>query len=164
MRDRYGSCLARIIDKIALSIIGCFFPDDLDRVLVGSDGAVGSETVEEGAKDVLFFGAERRVVTQGGMRDVVDDPDGEVVLRLRRSHLVKDAPDHGGSELLRRQSIASPYDLRKARRGTVTRGEKLGEGGHDILIKRLSHAPGLLGAIQHCNHPRGGRQGGHEVL
>src|SRR6266516_4888035 len=140
MRDRYGSCLARIIDKIALSIIGCFFPDDLDRVLVGSDSAVGAETVEESTKDVLFFGAERRVVNQRGVRDVVDDPDGEVILRLPRSHLVKDAPDHRGSELLRRQSVAAAHDLRKARQATETRGEDLGEGGHDILIERLSGA------------------------
>jgi hypothetical protein len=54
--------------------------EDLDRVLVGADRAVGAEAVEHGA-EVSPLRSKAGVVRQAGAADVVDDADREAVAR-----------------------------------------------------------------------------------
>ena len=78
VRDRDRAGLLGVVDEVALDVAVGLLADDLDRVLVGADGAVRAEAVEERGGDVLALGAERRVPGQRGVGHVVDDPDGEV--------------------------------------------------------------------------------------
>ena len=45
--DRRRARLLGVVDEVALHVQIGLFPDDLDRVLVGADGAVGAEAVEQ---------------------------------------------------------------------------------------------------------------------
>ena len=49
VRDRYRAGLLRVIDKVALGVEIGLGADDLDRVLIRSDRAVGAQSVEESA-------------------------------------------------------------------------------------------------------------------
>ena len=83
VRDGARAGLLRVVDEIALRVVVSFFADDLDRVLVGADGAVGAQAPEHAAHGVFGFDVEVRVVVEAGVRHIVVDADGEVVLRLR---------------------------------------------------------------------------------
>ncbi len=53
VRDRDRPRLLRVVDEVALHVPIGLLADDLDGVLVGADGAVGAEAVEERRRDVL---------------------------------------------------------------------------------------------------------------
>jgi len=55
--------------------------DDLDRVLVRADRAVGAEPEEDRAGALLGIDVEARIDVQRPMRDVVDDADREMTPR-----------------------------------------------------------------------------------
>ncbi len=59
MRGGQRAGLLGVIDEVALRVIGRLFADDLDRVLVRADRAVGTEAVEHRAHHIGRFGAER---------------------------------------------------------------------------------------------------------
>ena len=64
VRDRDGARLLRVVDEVALREAVGLLAEDLDRVLVGADRAVGAEAVEDRARDVgrldVEVGVERR--------------------------------------------------------------------------------------------------------
>ncbi len=70
-----------VIDEIALGVPRGLLADDLDGVLVRTDGPVCTETIEKGPHRALRLNLERRVELQAGHRDIIPDADGEVVLR-----------------------------------------------------------------------------------
>src|SRR4249919_2646034 len=82
VRGRPRSGFLRVIDEEALCVASRVFTDDLDRILVGANRPVGSETVEDAADDVAAFRHEIGVVLQARVRDVVSNADGEVVFRV----------------------------------------------------------------------------------
>ena len=47
LADRVGAGLLGVVDEVALGAVRRVVADDLDGVLVGADGAVGAEAVEE---------------------------------------------------------------------------------------------------------------------
>ncbi len=97
-RDRAG--LLRVEHEVALGVVRRILADDLDRVLVGADRAVGAKAEEHGPHHVIGLGRERIVVDQTGVGDIVVDADGEVVLHHRLGQLVIDSLDHRRRELL----------------------------------------------------------------
>ena len=115
VRNRDRARLLRVIDEVALHVQVGLFAHDLDGVLVRAHRAVGAEAVEHGAQRVRLLGGERRIVGQAGVRDVVVDADGEVVLRSWLLQLLEDPRHHRRREFLRRQSIAPADDLREGR-------------------------------------------------
>ncbi len=106
MGHRCGAGLLRVVDEIALDVSVGVVADDLDRVLVGAHGAVGSESVEHRAHDVRRFDVEVLVVGQREMGDVVDDADGERRPRRLALELIEDRDGHRRGELLARQPEA----------------------------------------------------------
>ncbi len=78
--DRAG--LLRVVDEVALGEVIGLFADDLDRVLVGAHRAVGAEAEEHAAHGLFGFDREGRVYVEAGVRNVVVDAHGEVVLGL----------------------------------------------------------------------------------
>ena len=157
--DRPG--LARVVDEIALRMQVCLFADDLDAVLVGTDGAVGTQAIEHGLIGLqVHIGTEAPVPVQAQVGDVVVDTDGEGMLRLGLFQLVQHRLDHARGELLRGQAIAAPsyrYAL----------GESLGmarHGGLHVLVQGLAIGAGFLATIQHRHAPHRGRQGRQQGL
>ena len=75
-----GAGLLGIVNEVALGVVVGLFADDLDGVLVGADGAIRAESVEQGAHGAGGFGGVIGIVVQAGVGDVVLDADGEVVL------------------------------------------------------------------------------------
>ena len=58
----------------ALRVARGLLPDDLDRVLVRTDGPVGAEAIENATDDVGRLGDEPGIVVEAGVRDIVCDP------------------------------------------------------------------------------------------
>ena len=81
MRDGDGAGLLRVVDEVALGVVVGVLADDLDGVLVGAHGAVGAEAEEQRA-DGLRLRWRSSGRRQRGVGDIVDDADGEVILRL----------------------------------------------------------------------------------
>ena len=106
-----GAGLLGIVNEVALGVVVGLFADDLDGVLVGADGAIRAESVEQGAHGAGSFGGVVGIVVQAGVGDVVLDADGEVVLGVGLEQFVVDALDHGGGEFLGGEPVASADDL-----------------------------------------------------
>ena len=120
MRDRHRPRLLRVVDEVRLHVTAGFLGDDLGRVLVRADRAVGAESVEEAA-DRLSGHAPGRVVVEARAGDVVVDADGEVTVRphievavhvlevvlLRAGQLFEHGAGHRRRELLRAQPVAA---------------------------------------------------------
>ena len=158
-----GAGLLGVVDEIALGVIVGILADDLDRVLVGADGAIRAEAVEHGAHGFGMLGGEAGVEGQAGMSDVLVDADGEVVLGAGLGQLVEDGLDHGRGEFLGGKTVAAADDLGEGK-GDRAGGNGLGDGGDHVAIERLARGAGFLGAVQDGNALHGGGQGGDEVL
>ena len=65
MRNRLRAGFVRIVNKIALRVQTGIFGDDLDAVLVGSDGAVGAQSVEDRTGDIVLLDHEAVVDRRG---------------------------------------------------------------------------------------------------
>ena len=165
MRDRDRARLLRVVDEVALRVAVGLLADDLDRVLVGADRAVGAEPVEQRRRHIVGLGAERRIPRQRQVRHVVDNADREVVLGLVLARCSsKTAFDHRRRELLRRQAVAAGDQARRHRERRDALGRRLGERRHDVEIERIARRARLLRAIEDGERADGLRQRGEERL
>ena len=163
VRDGDGARLLRVVHEVALREVLGLLADDLDRVLVGPDGAVGAKAEEDGALDVSRLDVQLHVVVERQVRDVVLDADREVAPRLRRRHLVVDGLDHRRREFLRREAVTTADDDRLGGERRTARGPRLVQGRDDVLVQRLADRARFLRAVQHRDALGGLRQGGEEV-
>ena len=158
--DGGGTGLLGVVHEVALNVQVRVLADDLDGVLVGAHGTVGTEAEEHGARHVVRFRGVIFIVRDAGAQHVVVDADGEVVLGSVLFQAVIDALDHGGSEFLGGEAVAAAYHLGHA----VGEGERAGalgvkEGLDDVLVERFALGAGFLGAVQHGDLPdRGGER------
>ncbi len=149
VRDRRRAGLLRVVDEIPLDVQAGLFPDDLDRVLVGADGAVGAEAVEHRGCDVGRLDVEGGVVSKRRVCHIVHDADGEMILRTGLCERVEDRLHHPGRELFGRQTVSPSHDDRFGGERRRTVGSRFGEGGDHVLIQRLADRARFLGAIHH---------------
>ena len=155
VRDRDRAGLLRVVDEVALRVQVGAFPDDLDRVLVRTHGAVAPEPVEDGSHGLVVLGVEGRVERQARAADVVDDADGEVRRGLGVVERVERGFGHRRSELLRGQPVAPAEHARHAAGEPRPSGaDLLGEGGHDVLVQRFARGPGFLRPVEHGDRSR----------
>ena len=105
--DRHCAGLLRIIDEVALRVVGSVLANDLDRVLIGANRAVRAEAVEHRAHHLVGLGGEFRVAHQAVVGHVVVDAHREVVLGLGGDQVLEHRLDHRRRELLRREPIPS---------------------------------------------------------
>ncbi len=96
VRDRDRAGLLGVVDEVALGVVVGLFADDLDGVLVGTDGAVGTQTPEDGSHSILGLDVEW-FDGQGSVGHIIDDADREVIAGSFAAHLVEDGPHMGGS-------------------------------------------------------------------
>ena len=163
VRDRDRARLLRVVDEVPLAEVVRLLGDDLDRVLVGADGAVGAEAEEHGALDVVGLDVELGVDRQRGVRHVVHDADREVVLGLVLGGFVVDRLDHRRGELLRRQTVASRDHPRRLDERRLAGVGRLAQRGDDVEVERVADRARLLAAVEHRDRPHGLRQGGDEL-
>ena len=60
VRDGHRAGFLRVVDEVTLGVIVGFFADDLDRVLVGADGAIRAQAEEDAAHGFGVIDAESR--------------------------------------------------------------------------------------------------------
>ena len=90
--------LLGVVVEITLGIVLGLFADDLDRVFIGADGAIRTQTKEQAADGLGMFNREVLIIVQAGMSNVFINADHEVVLRLRLLEFIEDGLNHGGGK------------------------------------------------------------------
>ena len=156
VRNRQTAGLLGVVCEIRLSVHIGVVTDDLDGVLVRADGAVRAETVELAADCASRSSVEDLAGRQAGVGHVIDNADGEVVLRRVELEVVENSLDVGRRELLGAQTVAAADDLDLA--------AFLSEGGADVEVERLAQRAGLLGAVEDSDALAGRRNRGDETL
>jgi len=144
-----GTGLARVVDEVALRVVGRLRADDLDGVLVCADGPIRAQSIEERTHGLGVFGGELGIVVQAAVGHIVVDADGEAVLQVLLLQLVEDALDHGRGEILGGEAVSPADDAWLRCDGRGPAGERLAEGGDNILVERLTQPGGLLAAVEH---------------
>ena len=132
--------------------------DDLDGVLVGANGTVAAETPElalDGARGSSVGGVGIHGQRQVG--DVVHDADGELLLGSILLELVVHGEGCRGRLVLGAEAVAAADDGDVGEAGLV-------ESGDDVLVERLAHGAGLLGAVEDGDLLGGLGQDRYEVL
>ena len=131
--------------------------DDLDGVLICTDGAVAAETPEL-ALDGAFCCSVRAVAVfgKGEVGDVVHDADGELMLGLILLELVVNSEDGCGGRILRAQTVASADD------GCLHAG--VCQSGDNVHVEGLTQGAGLLGAVEDSNLLGGCRDGCDQLV
>ncbi len=65
VRDSYRSGLLRVVDEVALRVVIGLLANDLDRILVRADRAVGTQTPEDALYCFTALYGESRIVRPG---------------------------------------------------------------------------------------------------
>ena len=108
--------------------------------MVRADGAVCAQPEEERTHGVRRFDVEVRVDGQAGVRDVVVNAHGEVVLRaLAAAMFSKTAFAIAGREFLACQAIPAAEH--------ADRNAGFGQRRHDIHVQRLARRARFLRAV-----------------
>ena len=97
--SRLGTGLLRVVDEVALGVGVGVRSEDLDGVLVSTDGAVRTHAVEHCADRCGILDVEG-FPWQGYAGDVVVDTDGETGTRTLQLELGDDPGHHTGGEFL----------------------------------------------------------------
>ena len=120
--------------------------EDLDRVLVRPDRAIGAEPEEQRAHRVLSLDVERCVIGEAGVGHVVDDPDREPPLGPLAPHLVEHPRDHPRRELLGGQAVAAAdHDrLNLPLAGAI----RLAQRRKHVQEQRLAERPRLFAPVE----------------
>ena len=150
--DRDAAGLLRVVGEVGLGVLVGVVADDLDRVLVGADGTIGTETVEHAADDSLRSDVDDVVDGNRLVGDVIVDADGEAVEGVLAGKEVEDGLGVAGSEVLGGKSIAATDDLDGIPALVL-------EGCDDIEEEGLSEASGLLGPVHDGDPLDGSRDG-----
>ena len=107
----HAAGLLTVVLEVSLNILVGVVADDLDGVLVGSDGSVAAETPELAGDGALCGGIGSRLLLKGVTGDVVNDPDGEVSLRLVLLQVLVDCENRLRRSILGAETVASADDL-----------------------------------------------------
>ena len=143
-RDRSG--FFGVVNEIALGLEPGGFADDFDAAFVGTDGAIGTQAIEDRPKGLGRFAlgqldVEATVHRQREVGDVVGDPHREVVPWWRGLEVVQDRFHHGWGELLGGQAIAAAHHL------GLGAAPVLPDRGQHIEVEGFAGTARLLAAI-----------------
>ena len=93
VRNRNATGFFRVISKVCLSVHIGVVADDLDSALIRTDRTVGTEAPELTSFQAFTSRIDVLDTRQGFMRNVIDDTQGEVVLRFEGFQVVKSSYD-----------------------------------------------------------------------
>ena len=157
MADGDAAGLLGVVLEVGLHILVGMVADDLNGVLVRADGAVAAQTPEL-ALDGAFRGGVRAVLVlfEGQVRHVVDDADGELVLRLILLQLVVNGEDGSRRRILGTEAVAAADDGRL--------DACVGQSGHNVHVQRLAQRAGLLRAVEDCDLLGGSRDSRNQLV
>ncbi len=156
MALRQAAGLLGVVDEVRLTVEIRGMADDLDGVLVGTHRAVAAHAPELRAGLTVGRGVDVAGDGQGGVGHIVHDAHGEVVLGAVLLQVIQHGDDLAGGGILAAQAVAAAHDGHVAALRLVD--------GADVLIQRLAHSAGLLGAIQHRQLMAGRGHGGKELV
>ena len=155
--DGDAAGLLRVVLEVGLDILVGMVADDLDGVLVGTDGSVAAQTPEL-ALDGAFGGrVGSKALIQREVGHIVDDAEGEHALHVVLLQLVEHGEDRGRRRILRAEAVAAADDLLIGDAG-------IGKGRDDVEIERLALRAGLLGAVENGDLLRGLGDGGKQLV
>ncbi len=132
-----------IVVKVSLAVFGRMATDDLDGVLVGTHGTVGTQAIELALGGAFLHDGNLALDRERLEGNIVHDTDGEVLLGLFHLQVVEHGDDLGRRGVLGRQTIASTDDQRAVL--------LVLEEGFDIQIERFAKRSGLFRTIQYGN-------------
>ncbi len=134
-----------VILEVCLDILIGMVADDLDGVLVRADGAVAAETPELAGNRALGSSIGSGFLLEGVAGDVVDDADGEAVLRARPVARFSYTAKYGcRRSILGAETVAAADDR-------LCRDALACERGNDVEIQRLAE---MRRAPLFCRGPR----------
>ena len=128
--DGDTAALLGVVGEVSLCIEIGVVADDLDGVLVCSDGTVRTKTPEHAGNDTSGRDVDRLTHRDGATGHVVIDTDGEVAECLACKVII-DSLCMGGSEVLAGETEAATDDLHVS-------PAHLAESGDDILVEGLT--------------------------
>lgn len=146
VRNRLATRFFRVVDEVTLREHRGIFADDFDGVFVGADGAVATQTEEDGARVFGVFGDEGRIPGDAVFGEVVGDPDGEVIFGSVFFEFIQDGFCHCRREFFRREAIATADDFWHIRADDFA--PAFGHGSDDIQIERFAQRASFFRAIQ----------------
>lgn len=149
VRRRHRTGFAGIVNEVALAVLAGVFGNNLNRVFVGADGAVSTQTEEYGADDVFGLGVNRIVERQRGLADVVGNADREAVERFGSSAVVINGLDHARRKFFGGQAVATAVDTRH--RSDFIVGKSLSQRSDDVQIQRFADGAGFFGTVQNVD-------------
>lgn len=131
--------------------------NDLDRVLVRADRAVGSKPPEFAGNGAFRRGFRMLRNRQGVVGYVILDSDSEAGLGLRCFEIVIDGDHTAGRGILGTETITAADNLDIA----SARGS---ERGCDVKVKGFAKRAGLFCTVEHSNAFNGLRQRRKEAV
>ena len=136
---RHGNTagLLGVVIKVCLCIHVGVVADDLDGVLVGTDGTVCAQTPELAADGAFGSGNDFLAGLKRQVGNVIDDAEGESLLGL----VVKDSDDLCRSGVLGTKAVASAVNRYGIELCAL-------ESLDDIQFKRFADGAGLLGPVE----------------
>ena len=159
-----GAGLLGVVFEVALGPVVGVQTDDLDGVLVGTDGTIGTQTEEHAVHGAAFRQQEVRIVGDGLEGDVIFNTDGEVVQRAVLLHFIEDTLDHSRGEVLGAHTVAAAADDRHGLERSVTIGDGFVDSGNDIDEERFTGGTRFFGAVEDSDLLDGGRQSLDQVF
>ena len=141
VRDGDAAGLLGVVLEVGLDVLVGVVADDLNRVLVGADGTVATQTPELALDGAGGCGVGRILgLGQAQVGHVIDNADGELALGLVLLELLEDSERGRGRRILAAQAITAADDLDARLAGLV-------ESGDDVLVERLADRTRLLGTV-----------------
>src|SRR5215475_5856837 len=96
----HSSRFLGIVDEIALGVVGGLLANDLDRVLIGADGAIRSQSPKHSAQPIARLGLKVGIIIEACKGHIVYDADSEMRLWVGSVHFVEYRLYHARGELL----------------------------------------------------------------
>ena len=156
VRNGNAAGLLGVILEVCLDVLIGMVTDDLDGVLVCTDRTVAAETPELAADGAFGSGIRRVLFVEREMGHVIDDTDGEAVLRFIGFEVFEGSKDACRRRILRTETVAAANNLS---------GDAMGcESGNNVEVKRFALRAGFLGSVENGNLLNSLRNGFDELF
>jgi len=141
--NSYAACLLGVVLEVCLNILIGVVTDDFDGVLVCADSTVTAQTPELAGDSALGSRIGNNLFGKRIACNIIDDTDGEMVLRILLCEIVINGKDGSGSCILGAETVSAADNL-----GINT---LFSEGCNNIEIERLAERAGFLCSVENGN-------------